>query len=137
MAKPLAQELGDLARAHGVSRDSIINGAYDPSIRGTSGTFIRKVLAGTRRPNRAMLRALANVVGEPAEVFTAYRLLVARELLDESPPKDGGVGFETAVANLAKVRGPLGLDVGDEDPRSTRELVAGRRVSDVTRRAAG
>jgi hypothetical protein len=72
------------------------------------------------------MERVAEVLGIDPAYFAEYRLAMARHVLDER-----GVGFDAAVANLAKVRAALGLEARSPAPgedEETLRLAAGEEI---------
>ena len=61
---------------------------------------LRKALTGERQPSRAVIEKAAEVAGVDPSHFVEYRLAEARRRFDPAE-----VGWETAMANLALLRG--------------------------------
>lgn len=84
-----------------MSVERVLLSAYDPNVRGTNPNFMKKVLARRRRPNRAMLEAIADVLSVPPTTFIEYRMLAIRDALDSDD-------FDGAVRTLEVIESALG-----------------------------
>jgi transcriptional regulator with XRE-family HTH domain len=120
---PFREQLQQLAKAKGLSVGGVGYQAYSPSGRGTSPDTLRKVMAGKRKLNDALIEAIAGVLEVDPNVFVEYRLSRLRRNLDEDPEK--GVGFQRAAAMLAGIEEAVGAMPADRrelKERMTREL---------------
>lgn len=116
--KPFPEQLRHLAEQSGRSVGGVAYQAYSPDGRGTSPDTLRKVMAGKRKLNDALIEAVAEVLGVPPEVFVEYRLSKLRQSLDESV-----VGFSEAVARLELIEAALNVAAGTREERLAEGLV--------------
>ncbi|HZV74562.1 MAG TPA: hypothetical protein VFF79_12665 [Conexibacter sp.] len=132
--KPFPQAIDD-ARGTRTIQDiawhleGLVRSRRDGIRQGASRSSFEKHAAGTARgaPSAYLMERVAEVLGIDPAYFAEYRLAMARHVLDER-----GVGFEAAVANLAKVRQALGLEpqappAPGEDEETLR-LAAGEEI---------
>lgn len=101
-AQPFSERLRALAAERGTSVERVGTAAYDPAVEGTSLGMLRKVIGGQRAPNRALIEAVATALSVHPDEFAEYRLLVARESLDERV-----VGLDAALDQLRRIESAL------------------------------
>ena len=123
--KPFPEQLKLLAREKGVSIGGVGYQAYSPTGRGTSPDTLRKVMAGKRKLNDALIEAIANVLEVPPQSFIEYRLSQLRRALDEDPKT--GVGFENAARLLQEIERAFGNEWDAPDPTLPASLIAAER----------
>jgi transcriptional regulator with XRE-family HTH domain len=94
-ASPIPVRLAALAKAAGYSVERVLHEAWDPNVKGTSPSTVKKALRGERPLHPAQMEALAAVLDVGPSQFAEYRLAQARRLFDERD-----IGLEAALANL-------------------------------------
>ena len=112
MALDFATTVKRLAQEKGTSVNKVGFSAYDPNVKGTNPDTFKSVMAGRRRPTIVLMRAVAEALGEPPQVFMEYRLAIARSLLDETGPG----GLESAARYLGALT-ELAVDAGMRETR--------------------
>ncbi len=121
---PFPEKLKQLAKEKGLSVGGVSYQAYSPEGRGTSPDTLRKVMAGKRGLNDALIEGVARVLDVPQEVFVEYRLSKLRRSLDER-----AVGFDEAAATLQLIEEALQTAMGQRTAERVAPRAAHRAIA--------
>lgn len=127
VAESFGEKLKRLTREQGTSIAKAYDAArWDGPGEKPSKAALDQALQGRRPLTVRLIALMADGLGVPPGTFEEYLLAQARAALDERE-----VGLEAAVANLAKVRGALGLEPREPAPgedEETLRLAAGEEI---------
>lgn len=100
--EPFAERVWRLIEEKGTTLEKVALAAYDPEIRGTSSTLVKKAMRGERALNMPMIEAIADALGVEPEEFPEYQLAGLRYRLDERQ-----VGLDEAWGLFSQLREAL------------------------------